>query len=457
MRDGCENFQKRGIFMKKLLSAVLVLVMMFTLIPLGSVTASAETLSGTTENFSWKLDDQTLTISGSGTLFVSGVYPWDIADGFKFTDLIIEKGITEIGENAFSGNKELKHIQIPNSVISIDANAFNQCSGIKEINLPENLKNIGEQAFTGCTQIQKIVLPKSLEIIDDGAFENCKNLEDITIGENVTKIGSKAFLGTAFYSDAENWDNGILYIGKYLLRGTCKEKCIIKEGTTLIAKCAFNGMTAYEVKIPYSMEIICDYAFMRCHKVVALRIPDYVKSVGKDLFFMRNFANNNPKGLFVEYRNKSYYIKGSEWQEDFTGLTKYLGEWFYIKKGVWCKETTLVKYKGENFYVKEGKVDFDFSGNKKIGGKIYEIKNGKTVASNTNKSMSTVLKSNEARQSTVTEIEEKNKNSSDSSRSEVKETNKENSNTLLIEVFFITIILCGAVIVLFFIRKINLK
>ena len=103
----------------------------------------------------------------------------------------------------------------------------------------------------------------------------------------------------------------------------------------------------------------------------------------------------------VTYKNKSFYIKNGKWDSSVNTLTKkngewlgivngkcdnsantlikYKGKWFYVKNGEWCKKTAIVKYKGKRFYVKNGKVDFDFSGKKKIDGKTYKIKNGKVA------------------------------------------------------------------------------
>ena len=73
------------------------------------------------------------------------------------------------------------------------------------------------------------------------------------------------------------------------------------------------------------------------------------------------------------------YVIDGKWANKTTTLVKYNDVWFYVKKGKWAKDTIIFKYKGERFYVKKGKVDFSFSGKKKINGKTYKIKNGKVV------------------------------------------------------------------------------
>ena len=69
--------------------------------------------------------------------------------------------------------------------------------------------------------------------ISKEAFSDCTSLTTITIGDNVEKIGEKAFTGTAFEKDANNWENGLLYIGQYLVAAdtTTFKTFNIKEGT----------------------------------------------------------------------------------------------------------------------------------------------------------------------------------------------------------------------------------
>ena len=120
--------------MKKVLSLFLVWVMVLTLIPLGAVTASAETRSGTTGDCTWTLVDGVLTISGNGEM---GSYdslgvledcdlsdcnhnlsPW-IGYRFDIKDVIIEEGVTNIGDYAFEEFKRLTNVTVSNSVIAV--------------------------------------------------------------------------------------------------------------------------------------------------------------------------------------------------------------------------------------------------------------------------------------------------------------------------------------------------
>lgn len=90
----------------------------------------------------------------------------------KFTELIIPKGITKIGANAFAGNY-LKKLEIPEGVTEIGNYAFSQVQAMKnleEITLPEGLESIGRYAFRH-VKVKSAILPSTVTVLDKNAFE----------------------------------------------------------------------------------------------------------------------------------------------------------------------------------------------------------------------------------------------------------------------------------------------
>lgn len=169
-----------------------------------------------------------------------------------------------IYDYAFYGNTTLTGIAIPNSVTSI-----------------------GSYAFNGCSSLTSIIIPDSVTSIGSYAFGNCSSLTSIAIGNGVTSIGSYIFGSTAYYHDSSNWENGVLYIGKYLLEAktSIASSYEIKNGTSVIASNAFSYCSSLtSVTIPDSVTSIGSYAFYNCRNLTSVTIPDSVTSIGDYTF-----------------------------------------------------------------------------------------------------------------------------------------------------------------------------
>ena len=111
----------------------------------------------------------------------------------RVKQVIIGDKVEVIPCGFMSGQTKLMSINIPNSVISIDSNAFSYCTGLTSITIPENVTTIGSSAFSGCSGLTSINIPNSVMTIDSSAFSGCSGLTSIDIPKSVTTIGSSAF------------------------------------------------------------------------------------------------------------------------------------------------------------------------------------------------------------------------------------------------------------------------
>jgi len=150
------------------------------------------------------------------------------------------KGITSIGESAFSSVQELTHIKIPRSVKKIGKDCFNSCFKLKKVILPNSVETIEEGTFYNCCTLEKVKLPRSLKKIEKSAFEECVYIKQITMPKNVTEIGKNAF-----------------------------KKCSNLE----------------KIKLSQKLSSIADDAFSFCQNLYSIDIPNSVTELGENAFF----------------------------------------------------------------------------------------------------------------------------------------------------------------------------
>ena len=103
------------------------------------------------------------------------------------------KGVTNIGEEAFSGNKNIELVVLPKALTSIADQVFMDCSNLKSVSIPDTVTRIGRGAFGDCTKLAEVQLPKGLTEIPDTFFYGCKSLAKVTIPEGVQSVGYNAF------------------------------------------------------------------------------------------------------------------------------------------------------------------------------------------------------------------------------------------------------------------------
>ncbi len=113
----------------------------------------------------------------------------------ELQSVTIPNSIITIGEDAFADCISLTSIEIPNSVTSIGTDAFNGCSKLTTINIPDNLSNIDIRTFSGCVSLTTIDIPSSVTSIGFGAFYNCSSLTSLTLPNGDMTIGPRAFWG----------------------------------------------------------------------------------------------------------------------------------------------------------------------------------------------------------------------------------------------------------------------
>ena len=153
--------------MKKLLSILLVVLMIVSIVPLS---VSAESVTGECgaqgDNLTWTLDTETgcLVIEGVGEMqnFVGDIIPSWFDYNNSITQVIIENGVTTIGDYAFYHYKNIESVEVADTVTRIGICAFVGCNNLNSIELPENLTSLGGYAFYYCENLKQINIPSTL-------------------------------------------------------------------------------------------------------------------------------------------------------------------------------------------------------------------------------------------------------------------------------------------------------
>lgn len=216
---------------------------LFALLP---IIASADANGTCGENLTWSLvtSTKTLTISGTGAMTNYDYYsvraPWySYRSSIQY--VIIESGVTSIGEYAFSYCNSMTSVTIPYSVTSIGYLAFWECSGLTSLTIPNSVTYIGESTFYGCSSLTSVTIPNNVTSIGYGTFYGCSNLASVAIPNNVTIIGESAFSGCSSLTSI-TIPNNVTSIGYYAFQNCSGlTSVIIGSGVTSISGSAFNG------------------------------------------------------------------------------------------------------------------------------------------------------------------------------------------------------------------------
>lgn len=198
--------------------------------------------------------------------------------------VIYENSVKTIGMAAFEYCSSLADIVLPEGVTTIARSAFWGCSSLSRIDLPEGVTTIGHSAFYGCEKLSSVKLPNSLTTIEGFAFSGCNGLT-ITIPDNVESMSMLTF------SDCTGLD--ITIPGRFLTKienpigSNCKDvRVTIAEGTTVIEEYAFQKRPGIvSVTIPESVTSIGHAAFWQCSGLTDIIIPSSVTEIGDDAFY----------------------------------------------------------------------------------------------------------------------------------------------------------------------------
>lgn len=307
------------------LLALLAALCCFLTVTAGATDAPTSGTCG--ENLTWALDGEgTLRIAGEGAMEEyqwNGDVPW-YQSRDKVKAVVIENGVTTIGNYSFYRYENMTSVTIPESVTTIDDAAFYNCTGLTSINIPDGVTAIGDEAFSNCSSLTSvtfvgdsqlttigrsafsecssltsITIPKSVTLIDNSAFFVCINLSRVTLAEGLTTIGEGAFSGCSsltdvYLTDMDAWcridfgnerANPMYFAQNIWLNDSKIISITVPEGVTELNYTFYGFKDLIRVTLPTSLTSIGSSTFESCTSLILVKVPEGVTNIGKRAFY----------------------------------------------------------------------------------------------------------------------------------------------------------------------------
>lgn len=278
----------------KRITALILTLIIVAMLPISINAATFNTQStgaandsgdcGTNVTYNFDGSTGTLTISGTGAMndydqYSSTAAPW-YSYSQSITSVIINSGVTCIGNNAFRECQALTGIEIPTSVTRIGEYAFCGCHALTGIEIPTSVTFIGEDAFWDCQELTSVKIPSNVKTIENSSFSNCSKLASVELPSGIISIGDGAFSDCSELVEI-NIPTSVTSIGEHAFY-QCKslENIQLSPNIKSIEPFAFYYCEKLKnIEIPEGVTAIKDHAFAACLSFTSVIIPSSVTSL----------------------------------------------------------------------------------------------------------------------------------------------------------------------------------
>ncbi len=202
-------------------------------------------------------------------------------EAYAFSHMPLELLTVEIDENnRFYAPKGIRRITLPKDLLVLKG-SFSEFQELEDVILPKGLLEIGDDAFLNCKKLAIHKLPETLQAIGDRAFYGCTGITIDRLPDGLTEIGDGAFLGCTGIT-IDRLPHGLTEIEAYSF-AKCPGITIDKlpDGLTEIGDHAFQDCIGITIdRLPDKLAEIGDHAFQNCTGITIDRLPDGLNKIG---------------------------------------------------------------------------------------------------------------------------------------------------------------------------------
>lgn len=215
-----------------------------------------------------------------------GMYTKKLITGCKESVIPADGSVQAIGAEAFNGCSELRSIKIPDGIKTIERCTFCDCTGLLSVNIPASVTKICDHAFYNCSKLQSVAISDSTEVIEKSAFKGCASLSELIIPKNVKMLGENAFEDCSGLQTLEIYGNDLKIGGWSFCDCSNLHSLEFKPGVSGIGRGAFFG----------------------CENLKKIFIPSYITDIGTDNPFAKC---TKLETIIVDKENKFYHSYGA--------------------------------------------------------------------------------------------------------------------------------------------------
>ena len=299
---------KKKKLLRKILSVSLCAALLgSTAVTLPAVTQNSSIVVNAAEeesNYEYEVnDDSTVTIKkylGNETSFI-------------LPSMLGGKTVTSIASCAFENCSGITHVYLPETITSIGMAAFRSCTGLTDITISNNVTSVGKEAFSGCTALTTALIGRNVEKLDDNTFEGCTALASVALSNSSVAFGNDVFkdcTGLTIYaisgSTTERYAtaNSINFVATNYLYEENAEGGItitryIGDDTEVVIPSMIDGK---------AVKKLADESFWDCSSMTSVTIPDGVTSIGMASFWnCKNLTSVNISDSVTEIGLGAFY------------------------------------------------------------------------------------------------------------------------------------------------------